>query len=40
MPYTMQDRYSRKLVDMEFSSIVMENDHIKAEFIPALGGRL
>ncbi|MDR0494785.1 MAG: DUF5107 domain-containing protein [Treponema sp.] len=40
LPYTMQDRYSRKLEDMEFSSVVMENEYIKAEFIPALGGRL
>jgi len=40
LPYTMQDRYDRELVDMEFPSIVMENNFLKAEFIPALGGRL
>ena len=40
LPYTMQDRYSRELVDMEFPSIVMENDQLRAEIIPALGGRL
>ncbi|MDR1574756.1 MAG: DUF5107 domain-containing protein [Treponema sp.] len=40
LPYTMQDRYNRKLADMEFPSLVMENDFLRAEFIPALGGRL
>jgi len=40
LPYTMQDRYTRELVDMEIPSIVMENDFLKAEFIPAFGGRL
>jgi tetratricopeptide (TPR) repeat protein len=40
LPYTMQDRYTRELVNMEIPSIVMENDFLKAEFVPALGGRL
>jgi len=40
LPYKMQDRYCRELVDMEFPSVIMENDFLKAEFIPALGGRL
>ena len=40
LPYTMQDRYNRKLTGMEFPSIVMENDFLRAEFIPQLGGRL
>jgi len=40
LPYSVQDRYSRELVDTEFSTIIMENDYLKAEFIPALGGRL
>jgi tetratricopeptide (TPR) repeat protein len=40
LPYTKQDRYGRVLRDMEFPSIVMENDFLRAEFVPALGGRL
>ncbi|GHV84983.1 hypothetical protein AGMMS50230_05910 [Spirochaetia bacterium] len=40
LPYTMQDRYDRELRDMEFPSVVMENAFLRAEFIPALGGRL
>ncbi|MDR1410755.1 MAG: DUF5107 domain-containing protein [Spirochaetaceae bacterium] len=40
LPYTKQDRYDRALRDMEFPSVVMENDFLRAEFVPALGGRL
>jgi hypothetical protein len=40
LPYTMQDRYDRVLENIEFPIIVMENQFLKAEFIPALGGRL
>ncbi|MDR1506922.1 MAG: DUF5107 domain-containing protein [Treponema sp.] len=40
LPYTVLDRYDRRLVDLEFPSVVMENDFLKAEFLPGLGGRL
>ncbi|MDR1898580.1 MAG: DUF5107 domain-containing protein, partial [Treponema sp.] len=40
LPYTKQDRYNRSLRDMEFSSIVLENSFLRAELVPALGGRL
>ena len=40
LPYTRQDRYDRVLRDMELPSVVMENDFLRAEFVPAFGGRL
>ncbi len=40
LPHRMQDSYGRKLRDREFVSIVLENEHLRAEFIPEIGGRL
>jgi hypothetical protein len=40
LPYTAQDRYGRKLRDMDLDTVVMENDYLRAEFLPGYGGRL
>lgn len=39
-PYRMQDNYSRELYDTEFTFAVLENEHLKASFLPAYGGKL
>ena len=40
LPYQYQGSYGTELVDMEFDSVVLENENLRAEFVPALGGRL
>ncbi|MCW1924452.1 DUF5107 domain-containing protein [Luteolibacter arcticus] len=40
LPYRMQDRYGRERTIRDFRSIVLENEHLKATFLPELGGRL
>lgn len=40
LPYGMLSQYDRKKVQREFEIIVMENDHLRAEFMPQFGGRL
>lgn len=40
LPYRMQDRYSRKKRTMEITGVVMENEFLRAEFLPDYGGRL
>ncbi|MCX6876761.1 MAG: DUF5107 domain-containing protein [Verrucomicrobia bacterium] len=40
LPYRMQDRYGRERQVREFQSIVLENETLKATFLPELGGRL
>ncbi len=40
LPYRMQDSYSRELKPREMTVITIENEHIRASFLPELGGRM
>ncbi|WP_227013998.1 DUF5107 domain-containing protein [Paenibacillus psychroresistens] len=40
LPYRMQDRYSRAREMLELKTVVLENDHLQAVFLPDYGGRL
>ena len=40
LPYKLQDRYSRDMKNKEFNAAILENEYIKAAFLPELGGRL
>jgi hypothetical protein len=40
LPYRMQDGYNRIKKPRKFTSVVLENEHVKATVLPELGGRL
>ena len=40
LPYRQQDGYDRNRQDRAFKSVVIENENLKAVFLPELGGRL
>ena len=40
LPYRMQDQYTRQREPLTFRSIVLENENLKATFLPEIGGRL
>ncbi len=39
-PYKMQDMYTRELHEREMNAIVLENEYLKATFLPEWGGKL
>lgn len=39
-PYRMQDLYDRSLTPREYTAAVLENDYLRAVFLPQFGGRL
>ena len=40
LPYTLQDGYNRDKKTKDLKAVVLENEHLKALFLPSLGGRL
>src|SRR5437762_11929933 len=40
LPYRIQDQYTRNRQPRDFVAITLENDHLRATFLPQLGGRL
>lgn len=40
LPYRMQDLYEAVLAERDVPAIVLENDRLRATFLPTLGGRL
>lgn len=40
LPYRQQDGYNRERKNRTFNSVVLENEFLKAVFLPELGGRL
>ena len=40
LPYRMQDQYDRRQQGKDFPCAVLENDHLRAVFLPQYGGKL
>jgi Domain of unknown function (DUF5107) len=40
LPYLMQDSYSRKRKELQMDTVILENEKLKAQFLPSMGGRL
>lgn len=40
LPYRMQDQYTRQKAPLTFRGLVLENEFLKATFLPEMGGRL
>ncbi len=40
LPYKLQENYNRKLTQKMFNAVILENNFLKATFLPQMGGRL
>ena len=40
LPYTMQSVYDRDFKALDYRAAILENEHMRAVFLPELGGRL
>lgn len=40
LPYRMQDQYTRQRKRLTFQAVALENEYMKATFLPQVGGRL
>lgn len=40
LPYKMQSMYDRELKKLQYPAAILENEYIRATFLPSLGGRL